>query len=52
MLVSSVTQPSFEEVARAAGERFALQLYTDGDEKWVRRYGQARGAGGRQGARA
>ena len=35
MLVSSVTQPSFEEVARAAGERFALQLYTDGDEKWV-----------------
>jgi glycolate oxidase len=35
MLVSSVTQPPFEEVARAAGERFALQLYTDGDEKWV-----------------
>jgi glycolate oxidase len=35
MLVSSVTQPPFEEVARAAGESFALQLYTDGDEKWV-----------------
>ncbi len=35
MLVSSVTQPPFEEVARAAGEQFALQLYTDGDEKWV-----------------
>jgi isopentenyl diphosphate isomerase/L-lactate dehydrogenase-like FMN-dependent dehydrogenase len=35
MLVSTVTQPSFEEVARVAGERFALQLYTDGDEKWV-----------------
>ena len=35
LLISSVTQPSFEEVARAAGERFALQLYTDGDEKWV-----------------
>ena len=35
LLVSSVTQPPFEEVARAAGERFALQLYTDGDEKWV-----------------
>ncbi len=35
LLVSSVTQPSFEEVARAAGERFAVQLYTDGDEKWV-----------------
>jgi isopentenyl diphosphate isomerase/L-lactate dehydrogenase-like FMN-dependent dehydrogenase len=35
MLVSSVTQPSFEEVARAAEEQFALQLYTDGDEKWL-----------------
>jgi glycolate oxidase len=35
MLVSSVTQPSFDEVARAAGEQFALQLYTDGDERWV-----------------
>jgi glycolate oxidase len=35
LLVSSVTQPPFEEVARAAGERFAMQLYTDGDEKWV-----------------
>ena len=35
LLASSVTQPSFEEVARAAGEQFALQLYTDGDEKWL-----------------
>jgi glycolate oxidase len=35
MLSSSVTQPPFEEVARAAGEQFALQLYTDGDEKWL-----------------
>ena len=35
LLVSSVTQPPFEDVARAAGERFVLQLYTDGDEKWV-----------------
>jgi glycolate oxidase len=35
MLVSSVTKPGFEEVARAAREQFALQLYTDGDEKWV-----------------
>ena len=35
MLVSSVTQPSFEQVAKAAGDRWALQLYTDGDEKWV-----------------
>jgi isopentenyl diphosphate isomerase/L-lactate dehydrogenase-like FMN-dependent dehydrogenase len=35
MLVSSVTQPGFEEVARAAQGQFALQLYTDGDEGWV-----------------
>jgi glycolate oxidase len=35
VLVSSVTEPPFIEVARSAGERFALQLYTDGDEKWV-----------------
>jgi glycolate oxidase len=35
MLVSSVTQPSFEAVARVAGEQFVLQLYTDGDEKWA-----------------
>ena len=35
MLVSSVTQPDFEEVARAAREQFALQLYTDGDERWL-----------------
>lgn len=35
MLVSSVTKPGFEEVARAAHEQFALQLYTDGDEKWL-----------------
>jgi glycolate oxidase len=35
LLVSSVTEPRFEEVARAAGEQFALQLYADGDEKWV-----------------
>jgi isopentenyl diphosphate isomerase/L-lactate dehydrogenase-like FMN-dependent dehydrogenase len=35
MLVSSVTQPGFEEVARAAREQFAFQLYTDGDERWL-----------------
>jgi isopentenyl diphosphate isomerase/L-lactate dehydrogenase-like FMN-dependent dehydrogenase len=35
MLVSSVTQPGFEEVARAAREQFALQLYTDGEQRWV-----------------
>jgi glycolate oxidase len=35
MLVSSVTQPSFEAVAKVAGEHWGLQLYTDGDEKWV-----------------
>ena len=52
MLVSSVTQPSFEEVARAAGERFALQLYTDGDEKWVVDTAKRAAQVGRQGARA
>jgi glycolate oxidase len=35
MLVSTVTLPRFEEVAKAAGDNWALQLYTDGDEKWV-----------------
>jgi isopentenyl diphosphate isomerase/L-lactate dehydrogenase-like FMN-dependent dehydrogenase len=35
MLVSSVTQPGFEEIARAAREQFAFQIYPDGDEKWV-----------------
>jgi len=34
MLVSSVTKPGFEDVARAAGEQFAMQLYTDGEDKW------------------
>ena len=35
MLVSSVTQPGFEEIARAAREQFAFQIYPDGDERWV-----------------
>jgi isopentenyl diphosphate isomerase/L-lactate dehydrogenase-like FMN-dependent dehydrogenase len=35
MLVSSVTQPEFTQVARAAREQFAFQLYTDGDERWL-----------------
>ena len=35
MLVSSVTHPAIEDVARAAGEQFAFQLYPDGDERWV-----------------
>jgi len=35
MLVSSVTQPPFEQVGKAAGKRWGLQIYTDGDEKWV-----------------
>jgi glycolate oxidase len=35
MLVSSVTQPGIEDVAHAAGEQFAFQLYPDGDERWV-----------------
>src|SRR6185503_13706083 len=35
MLASSVTQPGFEEIARAAREQFAFQIYPDGDERWV-----------------
>jgi glycolate oxidase len=35
MLVSSVTKPSFEQVGKAAGEHWALQLYTDGEDDWV-----------------
>ena len=35
MLVSSVTQPGIEDVARAAGEQFGFQLYPDGNERWV-----------------
>ena len=35
LLVSSVTQPGFEEIARAAREQFAFQVYTDGDERWL-----------------
>jgi glycolate oxidase len=35
LLVSNVTQPPFEQVAKAAGGNWALQMYTDGDEKWV-----------------
>jgi glycolate oxidase len=35
MLVSSVTQPDLEEVARAAREQFAFQIYPDGDERWL-----------------
>jgi glycolate oxidase len=35
LLVSSVTRPGLDEVARAAGENFVFQLYTDGDDRWV-----------------
>jgi len=35
MLLSSVAQPDFEAVARAAGEQFVFQIYADGDERWV-----------------
>jgi isopentenyl diphosphate isomerase/L-lactate dehydrogenase-like FMN-dependent dehydrogenase len=35
LLLSSVAQPEFVEVARAAGEQFVFQLYADGDEGWV-----------------
>ena len=35
MFVSSVTRPGLDEVARAAGDNLVLQLYTDGDDRWV-----------------
>jgi isopentenyl diphosphate isomerase/L-lactate dehydrogenase-like FMN-dependent dehydrogenase len=35
MLVSSVTKPGFEEVGKLAGDYWALQLYTDGEDDWV-----------------
>src|SRR5262245_586068 len=35
MFLSSVAQQDLEAVARAAGQRFAFQLYADGDERWV-----------------
>ena len=35
MMLSSVTQPGFADVARAAREQFIFQLYCDGDEHWV-----------------
>ena len=35
MLVSSVTRPGLDEVARAAGDNLIFQLYTDGDDRWV-----------------
>lgn len=46
MLASSVTEPGIDELARAAGEQFAFQLYADGDERWVLETAQrAAGAG-------
>lgn len=35
MFVSSVTRPGLDEVARAAGDNLVLQLYADGDDRWV-----------------
>ena len=35
MLLSSVTAPSLESVAEAAGKQFLYQLYVHGDERWV-----------------
>jgi glycolate oxidase len=35
MMVSSVTDPALEDVARAAGEQFVYQLYVHGDDRWV-----------------
>ncbi len=35
MLLSSVTEPALESVARAAGSQFIYQLYVHGDERWA-----------------
>jgi len=35
MMLSSVTEPALEIVAKAAREQFAYQLYVRGDERWV-----------------
>jgi isopentenyl diphosphate isomerase/L-lactate dehydrogenase-like FMN-dependent dehydrogenase len=35
MMLSSVTEPSLEDVAQAAGEQFIYQLYVHGDDRWV-----------------
>jgi glycolate oxidase len=35
LLVSSVTRPGIDEIAPAAGDNWAFQLYTDGDDRWV-----------------
>jgi len=35
MLMSSVTRPGLDEVARVAGDNLVLQLYADGDDRWV-----------------
>ena len=35
MFVSCVTRPGLDEVARVAGDNLVLQLYTDGDDRWV-----------------
>ena len=35
MFLSSVTRPGIEEISKVAGDNFAFQLYTDGDDRWV-----------------
>jgi glycolate oxidase len=35
LMLSSVTQPGVEDVAKAARDNLIYQLYTDGDERWV-----------------
>jgi glycolate oxidase len=35
MMLSSVTEPGLDRVARAAGEQLIYQLYVHGDDRWV-----------------
>jgi isopentenyl diphosphate isomerase/L-lactate dehydrogenase-like FMN-dependent dehydrogenase len=35
MMLSSVTEPGLEAVAKAAGEQLIYQLYVHGDDRWV-----------------
>jgi isopentenyl diphosphate isomerase/L-lactate dehydrogenase-like FMN-dependent dehydrogenase len=35
MMLSSVTEPGLDRVARAAGEQLIYQLYVHGDDRWI-----------------
>ena len=46
MMLSSVTDPPLEDVAKVAGEQFVYQLYVHGDDRWVAEQAKrAQGAG-------